>query len=87
MPRKLGKLLGIDPIMGRSGTEGFNQESPIIKQNSSSIFTHNNVIRRDFISNKWIPFFLEANKNSLWDENMKRIKREAISTYRKGHVN
>ncbi|MGG1335081.1 hypothetical protein ABE196_01095 [Bacillus subtilis] len=67
IPTKIIKKLLMDPLMGRSGTEGFNQPSPIIAQSKNSIFNHNNVIKRDIISHKWMPF-LEANKNSLWDE-------------------
>ncbi|PHA94962.1 hypothetical protein COE79_29415 [Bacillus toyonensis] len=76
MPEKfLKKLLCIDPLMGKAGIEGYNQECNIVKQTTNRIFTHNNVIKRDVIQNKWIPF-LNANRNSFRKEFMKKIKNE-----------
>lgn len=76
MPEKfLKKLLCIDPLMGKAGIDGFNQECNIVKQTTNRIFTHNNVIKRDVIQNKWIPF-LDANRNSFREEFMKKIKNE-----------
>ncbi|TWE03635.1 hypothetical protein FB545_0710 [Peribacillus frigoritolerans] len=90
MPEKLKGLLKIDSLMGRSGTEGFKQKSTVIAQSTNSIFTHNNVIKRDVISYKWMPF-LEANKNSLWEEQYNAIMKEFIPNlvekYGKGNSN
>lgn len=49
-----------DPLIGNAGSVGFNSTDKILQQQSSSIFDHNNVIRRDVIAQRWMPW-LEAN--------------------------
>jgi pimeloyl-ACP methyl ester carboxylesterase len=49
-----------DPLFGRSGETGFRRPSQRLEQRTSDVFTHNNVIRRDVISKRWMPW-LEVN--------------------------
>ena len=51
--------LWTDPLLGRSGDNGFQQQSPLLQQQVCEIFDHNNVIRRDVIARRWMPW-LEA---------------------------
>lgn len=60
----LGNLIFKDPLFGTSGKNGFTKESSILEQTSNEIFNHNNVIKRDIIEYKWLPF-LNANRNAL----------------------
>ena len=83
LPERYKRVLKIDSSMGRSGTEGFKQESPMIVQSTNSIFTHNNVIKRDVISHKWMPF-LDANRNSLWEATIQRGMADILEKYTKG---
>ena len=83
LPERYKRVLKIDSSMGRSGTEGFKQESPMIVQSTNSIFTHNNVIKRDVISHKWMPF-LDANRNSLWEATIQRGMADLLAKYTKG---
>ncbi|MEQ7807839.1 DUF6932 family protein [Priestia aryabhattai] len=83
LPERYKRVLKIDSSMGRSGTEGFKQESPMIVQSTNSIFTHNNVIKRDVISHKWMPF-LDANRNSLWEATIQRGMADLLEKYTKG---
>lgn len=55
--------LGKDKLFGSSGVDGFAQKSEILTESINNIFTHNNVIRRDVITKKWMPF-LNANKDA-----------------------
>jgi hypothetical protein len=48
-----------DDLLGRSGETGFLLKSPRLEQHTSDIFDHNNVIRRDVIAQRWMPW-LEA---------------------------
>lgn len=61
---KKGSLILQDSLFGISGTEGFSKNSTILEQTKNDIFNHNNVIERDVIQYKWIPF-LNANRGSL----------------------
>jgi hypothetical protein len=49
-----------DPLLGRSGDQGFKNASDILEQRTCDVFTHNNVIRRDVVSKRWMPW-LEVN--------------------------
>lgn len=49
-----------DPLLGNSGQVGFRSTSDILEQRTSDVFTHNNVIRRDVVSKRWMPW-LEIN--------------------------
>lgn len=49
-----------DSLVGRSGEVGFKNNSALLMQNECDIFDHSNVIRRDVISQRWMPA-LEAN--------------------------
>lgn len=49
-----------DPLIGNSGSIGFNFDNEILQQQNCSIFNHNNVIKRDVIAQRWMPW-LEAN--------------------------
>jgi pimeloyl-ACP methyl ester carboxylesterase len=49
-----------DPLLGRSGDLGFTQSSLLLQQQSCNVFDHNNVIRKDVVSRRWMPW-LEAN--------------------------
>jgi pimeloyl-ACP methyl ester carboxylesterase len=63
----LGRLAG-DKLLGKSGKIGFLKESPLLQQQSCRVFDHNNVIRRDVIAQRWMPW-LERNVGmggTLW---------------------
>jgi hypothetical protein len=49
-----------DPLVGRSGDLGFTKVSPLLQQQKCDVFDHNNVIRRDVIARRWMPW-LECN--------------------------
>ncbi|MCL2650771.1 MAG: hypothetical protein FWD60_07080 [Candidatus Azobacteroides sp.] len=71
------KLIGMSKLFGRSGVEGFNNESPMLEQRSNEIFTHTNTIKRDILETKWLPF-LNANKNALDFEMIDYFKRNKL---------
>jgi hypothetical protein len=48
-----------DPLLGRSGDLGFAQSSLLLQQQECQVFDHNNVILRDVVSRRWMPW-LEA---------------------------
>jgi hypothetical protein len=49
-----------DPLLGSSGQLGFKSQSDILEQRTCDVFTHNNVIRRDVVAKRWLPW-LELN--------------------------
>jgi len=49
-----------DALLGNSGKAGFKSASDILEQRTCDVFTHNNVIRRDVVSKRWMPW-LEIN--------------------------
>jgi hypothetical protein len=59
---KFAKPAGLwrDPLLGRSGDLGFKQSSPLLQQQTCQVFDHNNVILRDVVSRRWMPW-LESN--------------------------
>ena len=57
------KWLPLDPLFGKSGTEGFINDSEILTQPKNDIFDHNNVIKKDVITQIWMPY-LNANKHA-----------------------
>ncbi|WP_226603021.1 DUF6932 family protein [Bacillus cereus] len=63
----IGNLVFNDPLFGTSGKIGFSNQSSILEQSSNEIFDHNNVIKKDVIEYKWLPF-LNANRNALRKE-------------------
>lgn len=63
MPNNWFKVFKKNELMGSSGVEGFSIESDILTQTTSTIFTHNNVIKRDVIEAKWMPY-LNVNKEA-----------------------
>ncbi|HHG8918181.1 TPA: esterase/lipase family protein [Klebsiella oxytoca] len=54
----------LDELFGKAGTNGFSSTSSILEQIKTSIFDHNNVIKRDVILKKWLPY-LKTNKGVL----------------------
>ncbi|MBU9711528.1 toll/interleukin-1 receptor domain-containing protein [Evansella tamaricis] len=58
-------LLRLDPLFGRSGVNGFDQETAVLTQTATTIFNHHNVIRRDVVEQHWLPY-LNANANLKW---------------------
>ena len=64
-----------DALFGRSGTEGFSLESEILTQATSTIFDHNNVIKKDVISQIWMPY-LNANKNAYIKEEQRYFRQK-----------
>lgn len=59
------KIIGIDTLFGNSGVVGFpNNHDKRIIESKNDIFDHNNVIKRDIIETKWMPF-LDANQNAF----------------------
>ena len=69
------KLIGMSPLFGRAGVEGFNQQTSLLTQSTNSIFTHTNTIKRDIIESKWMPFLI-ANKNSLQYDFIETLKKK-----------
>lgn len=69
------KLMGMSPLFGQAGIDGFNHATDMITQSENAIFSHTNTIRRDVIESKWMPFF-KANKNSLYNDYIDSVKRE-----------
>lgn len=65
MPEK--EWLPIDKLFGKSGTEGFQTHSDILSQSTNNIFDHNNVIKKDVITQMWMPY-LNANKYAYMQE-------------------
>jgi hypothetical protein len=63
------KLLMVDSLFGQSGVNGFQIKSDILSQPSNDIFTHNNVIKRDVIEQRWMPYL---NANILIHEHEKQ---------------
>lgn len=55
--------LGQDELFGYAGTRGFSKPTARLTQTSSPIFTHNNVIRRDVVVQRWLPM-CEANRGT-----------------------
>lgn len=59
------KIIGIDTLFGNSGVVGFpNNHDKRIIESKNDIFDHNNVIIRDIIETKWMPF-LDVNQNAF----------------------
>lgn len=71
------KLWGMDKLMGKSGVDGFYNKSEIVTDSTNNIFNHNNVIRRDVIHSKWMPF-LNANRNAYEDEWIEKLKEDRV---------
>lgn len=46
---------GQDKLFGKAGINGFSSAHQNLIQSSSDIFTHNNVIKRDVIVQRWLP--------------------------------
>ncbi|CQH53347.1 DUF6932 family protein [Yersinia frederiksenii] len=72
MPRRPAEWVGLDPLFGRAGTNGFNSQSSILTQATNKIFDHNNVIKKDVITSMWMPF-LNSNRYAGEEEGFKRI--------------
>lgn len=50
-----------DPLFGRSGVDGFLNPPSFVQEGNVRLFDHNNVIRRDVLVTRWMPF-LDAQK-------------------------
>lgn len=68
--------LGLDETFGYAGTRGFSSQSSRLSEYKSDIFSHNNVIRRDVVTRRWLPM-LEANRGASYREAAKKLIREA----------
>lgn len=55
---------GQDEFFGNAATLGFEIHTPRLIQRRADIFTHNNVIRRDVVVQRWMPV-LEANVGAI----------------------
>ena len=62
MPNK--PWLKLDKLFGQAGVNGFINNSALLEQNRTSIFDHNNVIKRDVILKYWLPY-LKTNRGKL----------------------
>ena len=66
-----------DELFGRSGEIGFKKASQRLEQRTCEVFTHNNVIRRDVISKRWMPW-LEVNvgrgRNEAIDKTLRKTQ-------------
>ena len=67
---------GRDELFGYAGTRGFTNRTARLYEPESTIFTHNNVIKSDVMSQRWLPF-LEANKGSVEVE-LWKMTRESL---------
>jgi len=67
------------PLVGQSGKKGFTRQSPLLTERECDIFDHNNVIKRDIIAQRWLPF-LEANAGAIARINMKEILNDVRTT-------
>lgn len=61
-----------DPLFGSAGKNGFRYSGARLTQHRSEIFSHNNVIKRDVISSRWMPA-LEANLGSAYKDGTLKI--------------
>ncbi len=73
MPEK--KWLPLDKLFGKSGTDGFINDSEILAQFTNNIFDHNNVIKKDVITQMWMPY-LNANKYAYIQEERTYFKNQ-----------
>lgn len=71
---KIGSLF-TDDLFGYAGTRGFANPTSRLDERSSEIFKHNNVIRRDVVTQRWLPT-LEANCGSVYREAMTLFSNE-----------
>lgn len=69
------KRIGMSPLFGQAGVDGFNQVTDMVTQSTNPIFSHTNTIRRDIIESKWMPF-IKANKNSCYNDFIDSLRRE-----------
>ncbi|MFW3353702.1 DUF6932 family protein [Aliarcobacter butzleri] len=69
------KWLPLDKLFGKSGTEGFVNDSEILTQPKNDIFDHNNVIKKDVITQMWMPY-LNANKYAYIQEERSYFKKQ-----------
>jgi hypothetical protein len=72
---ELKKYIGMSPLFGKGGVDGFSSKTPMLTQSKNTIFTHTNTIKRDIIETKWMPF-LNANKDSMQIEMSDYFKRK-----------
>jgi pimeloyl-ACP methyl ester carboxylesterase len=70
---------GRDEMFGNAATSGFNYAGERLTQHRSTIFTHNNVIRRDVMVARWMPA-LEANAGSAYRDSIQLV----LSKHRAG---
>lgn len=70
------KFIKLDGLFGKAGINGFRSDSELLQQVSTSIFDHNNVIKRDAIIKNWLPY-LKANRGLL-DERGYKIMMERV---------
>lgn len=68
-----------DDLVGKSGMSGFIKPSSRLEQRTSQIFDHNNVIKRDVVTKRWMPL-LEAGRGSGRREAMKIAVKNMAST-------
>lgn len=61
---ELKKYIGMSPLFGKAGVDGFTSKTPMLTQSRNAIFSHTNTIKRDIIETKWMPF-LNANRNAM----------------------
>ena len=66
MPDTPSAWVGLDPLFGKAGTQGFSDTTEILVQHSNKIFDHNNVIEKDFITSQWMPY-LNSNRYAHYD--------------------
>ncbi|RUT33711.1 hypothetical protein EJP77_08745 [Paenibacillus zeisoli] len=67
MPNEWRGIYKKNEIFGKSGVDGFSNNSDILIQSTNNIFTHTNMIKRDVIEAKWMPF-LRANRYAYQSE-------------------
>lgn len=58
-----GKRLSLyrNPDLGKAGLQGFTKKPDFLSESRNEVFTHNNVIKRDVVVQRWLPH-LEAHR-------------------------
>lgn len=66
--------VGNDPLFGNAGRVGFGYTGERLEQRECDIFTHTNVIRRDVVAQRWLPW-LDANVGKGYLEAVEKMAR------------
>lgn len=70
--------IGNDPLFGNAGRIGFRYKGERLEQRVCNIFSHTNVIKRDVVAQRWLPW-LDANVGKVQQDIFRRIARKGKS--------